>query len=98
MIARQKREVQKFMDVIYEKNIKPLLDDKETWGKGEFSIWLEYSTYRMESGSYTHNKYAGGNSKPISTFTYKPYGTINGIKIDGTVSDPIVIEIKYSNP
>ncbi|MBR5074819.1 MAG: hypothetical protein IKX26_06285 [Bacteroidales bacterium] len=98
-VASQQRKAQIFRDNFYKNEIEPLLQDKETYGKGEFEIKVKFTVSRIESGVYTTNKYSGGNTKPMSTFTYKPYESINGIKItNGSLADPIVVVIKYSNP
>ena len=99
IVASQQRKAQIFRDNFYKNEIEPLLQDKETYGKGEFTIKVTFSVSRVESGEYTSTIYSGGNKKPISTFTYKRYGSINGIEIDNWfLADPIVVEIKYSNP
>lgn len=99
IVASQQRKAQIFRDNFYKNEIEPLLQDKETYGKGEFTIKVTFSVSRVESGEYTSTIYSGGNKKPISTFKYKMYGSINGIEINNWfLADPIVVEIKYSNP
>lgn len=96
-IVRQKKNAEQFQ-IYYKSKIEPLLNDKDTYGKGEFTVRVAITAERMEDNGTGEYKRYDGAGNLIEYFKYKPYGTINNITINGNVADPITFEIKYSNP